>query len=104
MGKDINDDDGFGLLREMENWDEDDVNTEEDWDGIQRDIHTKMPEFVGEHNISEEQYEADFPLLQKKGANKQNWGPIQAHRACTRHAGDTRTILQKLNSLRKLRI
>ena len=92
LGNDNNATEGFGLLREMEEWNDDDIKTEEDWDGLQDEVHANLSEDVGGETIAQPmgQYEAEFPPLENKEAGKKGKsGPIQVLRESTNNTGDT---------------
>ena len=75
----------------MEEWDDDDTNTEEDCDGFQEEAHTNLPYIVGGQNVAGlmGQYEAEFPPLQNNdAANKGKWAldkPQGKHQECWEH-------------------
>lgn len=97
--------DGFALLREMENWEDDEFGSMKDWDNLEDQQEELLD---GEKDKMEEEelqelYDAEFPKLQNQvNSAKEKWGPVQATRMSTRHAGDIRTIMRKAQQLKEV--
>ena len=86
---------------EMEGWNNDDIDTEEEWDELQEEMQNKEPLGQEEEMIAN-QYEVDYPPLQTHEIRRaEKLGPIQAPRASAMNAGDSRTILQKAQQLKE---
>lgn len=97
-------DDGFRLPMEMENWNEDGINTEGEWDELEEEALIQLPALTGKEGdvVKQQQYETELPPIQTQGASKtKHWGPVQAPRMSARIVGDTRTILQKAQQFKE---